>query len=150
MGDQKNALAYFEQSLKLRRAIGDRRGEAITLQRAGETYAELGDLQKAREYINDALNLSRNIKSRFLEANLLYDIARIEQRMGQIVAAGSQIEDAIAIIESSRASIAGADLRASFFASKQDFYELDIDLLMQSYRLDGNRDSLVQAFRVSE
>jgi len=150
MADQKSALAYFGQSLQLRRAIGDRRGEAITLQRSGETYAALGDNSKARQHFDEALDLSRNIKNRFLEANLLYDIAHLDQSMGHILEARSQIEDAIAIIESTRARVAGDDLRASFFASKQDFYELEIDLLMQSHRLDRDQGSMVQAFSISE
>ncbi len=150
MGDGKSALRYFEQSLKLQRSIGDRRGEAITLERAGETYRELGEIKKAREYINAALDLSQSIKNRYLEANQLYDLACIEQTAGHLAEARSQVEKAITIIESSRARVAGTDLRASFLASKQDFYELDIDILMQTYRLDRNQSDIVQAFRVSE
>jgi len=150
MGNRQKALAYFEQSLQVRRASGDRRGEAMTLQNAGELYRESGDQQKALAYFNDGLILSRAIKNRFFEANLLYDIARIEQTAGHFDEARSQVESAIAIVESTRARVASTDLRASFFASKQDFYELDIDLLMQSDRGDRNQERLIKAFSVSE
>lgn len=150
MGDRKKALDYFEQSLQTRRATGDRRGEAFTLRNAGELYRELGDQKKALAYFNDGLALSRAIKNRFAEASLLYDIARVEQSAGHLAAARAQVEDAIAIIESTRARVASSDLRASFFASKQDFFELEIDLLMQSQRGDQNQASMVKAFGISE
>lgn len=149
MGDRQKALESFEQSLQLSRATGDRRGEAFTLRNAGELYRELGDQKKALAYFNDGLVLSRAIKNRFAEASLLYDVARIEQSAGHFDVARSQVESAIAIVESTRARVASTDLRASFLASKQDFYELDIDLLMQS---DGDRkqERLIKAFGVSE
>lgn len=150
MGNRQKALEYFEQSLQLTRATGDRRGEALTLHSAGELYRESGDLRKALAYFNDGLVLSRAIKNRFAEACLLYSIARVEQSAGHLDEARSQVESAIAIVESTRARVASTDLRASFFASKQDFYELDIDLLMQSDRGDRNQENLVKAFSVSE
>jgi CHAT domain-containing protein/Tfp pilus assembly protein PilF len=150
MGERDKALAFFEQSLKLRRTIGDRRGEALTLQNAGELLLESGESQKALVYFNQGLALSRAIKNRAFEANLLYDIARVEQRDGHTAEALPRIEAAISIIESTRTKVTSADLRASFLASKQDFYELEIDLLMQSYRCDHSQESLTKAFSVSE
>jgi len=150
MGNRQKALEYLEQSLQLTRATGDRRGEALTLHSAGELYRASGDQKKALAYFNDGLVLNRAIKNRFAEANLLYSIARIEQTAGQLDEARSQVEGAIAIVESTRARVASTDLRASFFASKQDFYELDIDLLMQSNRGGRNPENLAKAFSVSE
>jgi hypothetical protein len=46
--------------------------------------------------------------------------------------------------------VATGELRASFLATKQDLYELDIDLLMQAYRQDRNQETLVKAFSMSE
>jgi CHAT domain-containing protein/tetratricopeptide (TPR) repeat protein len=150
MGNREKALAYFGQSLQLQRAINDRRGQVLTLQKTGEVYQESGDLKKAREYFDEGLTLSRSIKNRACEANLLYDIALNEQSAGHPAEARAQVEAAIAIVESARAAVANSDLRASYLASKQEFYELDIDLLMQKYLKDGDQQSLLQAFGVSE
>lgn len=149
-GNRQRALEYFEQSLQLTRATGDRRGEALTLHSAGELYRASGDQKKALAYFNDGLALSQAIKNRFAEANLLYGIARIEQSAGHLTEARARVEGAIAITESTRARVASTDLRASFLASKQDFYELEIDLLMQSDRGTRNQENLVKAFSVSE
>jgi CHAT domain-containing protein/tetratricopeptide (TPR) repeat protein len=150
IGESTKALDYFEQSLQLRRATGDRRGQTLTLQNAGELYWESGEIAKARTYFEQGLDLSRSIKNRFFEAQLLYDLARIEQNAGYPGIARTQVESAIDIIESTSARVTSTDLRASFLASKQDFYELDIDLLMQSYLRDRTQESLIKAFSVSE
>jgi CHAT domain-containing protein/Tfp pilus assembly protein PilF len=150
MGERQTALEYLEQALKLRRAIGDTRGEALTLQNAGELYRESGDLEKASAYFNRGLEISRAIKNRFLEAGLLYAAASLEASQSYLDEARVRIEAAIAIVESTRAKVSSYDLRASFLASKQDFYELEIDLLMQSYKRDHDKETLVKAFMVSE
>jgi CHAT domain-containing protein/Tfp pilus assembly protein PilF len=150
LGEQEKALKYFEDSLRLRRDIGDRRGEALTLRTAGELYRTRGDLTRARAYFDQGLQISRDIKNRFYEANFLYAIARIEQTVGHSEEARRDVEAAIDIIESTRTMVSVTDLRASFFASKQEYYELEIDLLMQSYASTRNGESLLRAFNVSE
>jgi CHAT domain-containing protein/Flp pilus assembly protein TadD len=149
-GKRETAIDYFERALRLQRATGDRRGEALTLRNAGELYADAGDLQKALDYFDQGLKISREIKSRFLEANLLYSSAQIERRQKHLSRARSMIEAGIAIIENTRAKVSSAELRAAFFASKQDFYELEIDLLMQSCLDDRDERTLARAFGVSE
>lgn len=148
--DQKSAISKFDLALELQRSIGDRRGEAITLQRMAESCEESGDLKTARSYVDEGLKLSRAIEHRLCEANLLYDLALIESKEGDFLKAHTDIQSAISIIESSRARVASRSLRASFLASKQDFYDLHIDLLMQAYRQTGDRDLMLKAFSVSE
>jgi hypothetical protein len=46
-------------ALALRRAVGDRRGEAATLSNMGINYALVGDLQKALDSQIEALSLQR-------------------------------------------------------------------------------------------
>ena len=150
MGETEKALEYLEQSLKIRRDAGDRRGEALSLQGAGELYRVRGESTKARAYFDQGLVISRDIKNRFYEANFLYAIALTDQKAGRPEDARRNVEAAIDIIESTRTRVSSADLRASFFASKQEFYELEIDLLMQSYSNTKDRESLAKAFEISE
>src|ERR1035438_2985203 len=46
---------YYGQALPLRRAVGDRTGEVITLHNIGTAYHDLGQKQKALEYFGQAL-----------------------------------------------------------------------------------------------
>jgi CHAT domain-containing protein/Tfp pilus assembly protein PilF len=150
LGQQEKALKYFEESLRLRRSTGDRRGETLTLQNAGELYRLRGDLTKARSYFEQGLQISRDIRNRFLEANFQYELARVDQDENRFEDARRSVEAAIEIIESNRTRISTSDLRASFFASKQEFYAFEIDLLMRSYAQNHDQQDVVSAFDLSE
>jgi hypothetical protein len=60
------------------------------------------------------------------------------------------IEQAIGIIESLRAGIHGQDLRASYFASRQEYYESYIDILMEQHKQNPVAGGDALAFEVSE
>ena len=59
LSEPRKALAYLRGALALRRAVGDRRGEAATLSNMGINYALVGDLQKALDSQIEALSLQR-------------------------------------------------------------------------------------------
>ncbi|MDY7014527.1 MAG: CHAT domain-containing protein, partial [Cyanobacteriota bacterium] len=61
-----------------------------------------------------------------------------------------RIEAALNIIESLRANVASSELRSTFFASKQDYYQFYIDLLMQRHDLDPARGYDAVALHASE
>jgi CHAT domain-containing protein len=131
LGEMQKALEKYNEALPLRRMVGDRRGEATTLTNIGQVYDALGETQKALEQYNDALLLRREIGDRSGEADTLLGIARVEQKRGNLTQARQLIEQAIGLIESLRTNIAGQELRASCFASRHEFFESYIDVLMQ-------------------
>jgi tetratricopeptide (TPR) repeat protein len=47
LGEKQKALDYYGHALPIRRAVGDRSGEAITLNDIGSVYDDLGERQKA-------------------------------------------------------------------------------------------------------
>ncbi len=57
LGEKSRALEYYNQALPLRRAVGDRGGEARTLGNIGGVYDSLGEKSRALEYLNQALPL---------------------------------------------------------------------------------------------
>ena len=133
-GYYSQALEYYKQALPLEQAVGDRRGEAATLNNIGRVYDSLGEKRKALEYINLSLQLCRGVSDRVNEAPALYQIARIERQSGALIEARSHVEKALAIIESLRAKVDVHELRASYFATVQSYYELYIDLLMRLHK----------------
>jgi len=48
----KGAIAKWEEALNLYREIGDRSGEARTLNHIGKVYSDWGEKQKALDYYN--------------------------------------------------------------------------------------------------
>jgi len=131
LGEHETALEYFQQALALNRAVGDRSSEAKTLTSIGNVYADLGDQETALDYYNQALPLNRAVGDRASEAKTLKNLAFLHQRQNQLSEALTTISNAIALIEDLRSDIAPGELRVSYFPTVQDYYQLQIELLMQ-------------------
>src|SRR6266511_755739 len=131
LGETQKAVEKLNESLPIMRAIGDRRGEALALHNIGTVYWSLGEPQESLEKYNEALSLFQFVGDRNGEANTLQGIARVEQTLGNLTQARQQIEQAIGLIESLRTKTDSQELRASYFESRQEFFETYIDVLMQ-------------------
>jgi CHAT domain-containing protein/tetratricopeptide (TPR) repeat protein len=131
LGDNNKALNFLSQALELRRAVKDRPGEGITLSDLGSLYAQVGDEQKALDLYEKSLQLSRAGEDKSTESSTLRRIALIEINHSQLEEARRNLEDALTIVEHLRTRIPGQELRASYFASVQQFFESYVDLLMR-------------------
>jgi CHAT domain-containing protein/Tfp pilus assembly protein PilF len=150
LGETQKALEKYNEALLLRQAVGDRRGEAATLTDIGLAYAELGETQKALEKYNEALPLRRDVSDRDGEAVTLLRIAQVEQKRGNLALARQTIEQAVDIVESLRTNIVGQELRSSYFASRHEFFESYIDVLMQMHKQNPAAAFDAVALAVSE
>jgi CHAT domain-containing protein/tetratricopeptide (TPR) repeat protein len=150
LGEKQKALDYFAQALPLNRAIGDRRGEGVTLNNMGWVYSDLSEKQKARDYFAQALPLLRAVGDRQGEALTLSNVAYNEREQGNLIGARAHIEAAIAIIESLRTRIINQDLRSSYFATVQGYYEFYIDLLMRLHKQHPFEGHDAEALQTSE
>jgi tetratricopeptide (TPR) repeat protein/CHAT domain-containing protein len=134
LGETQKALDYFAQSLSLNKAVGDRAGEATTISNIGLVYDDLGEKQKALGYYAQSLPLMKVVGDRSGEATTLNNIANVYRDQGKLEEALKQINLAIAIVEDLRTKIDSQDLRASYFATVQDYYQLKTDLLMELHQ----------------
>jgi len=150
LGEKQKALEKFNEALLIFQAVGDRRGEANTLHNIGAVYHSLGEMQKAMEKFNEALPLRRAVGDRNGEAITLLGIAHVEQKRGNLPQARQTIEQAVDLIESVRANIASQELRASYLASRQEFFESYIDVLMQMSKQNPAEAFDAVALAVSE
>ncbi|MBW4576247.1 MAG: tetratricopeptide repeat protein [Aphanothece sp. CMT-3BRIN-NPC111] len=150
MGDYQKALDSFNQSLPLFRAVGSRFGEATALDKIGSVYDSLGQHQQAINSYNQALSLWRVTGDRASEAETLYNIADVERDRGNLQGALTQIEATLKIIESLRTKVASQELRASYFASVQKYYQLYTDLLMQLHKNNPSQGYDGKALQASE
>jgi CHAT domain-containing protein/tetratricopeptide (TPR) repeat protein len=131
LGEAQKALEKLNEALSIRQTAGDRSGEAGTLNGIGRVYQSLGETQKALEKFNEALPIFQFEGDRNGEAGALLRIAQVEQQRGNLTKARQTIEQAVGMIESLRTNISGQELRASYFASRQEFYQSYIDVLMR-------------------
>jgi CHAT domain-containing protein len=76
-------MKFYNQALSLRRAVGDRSGEATTLNNIGLVYNGFGDKIKALEFYSQALSLRRAVGDRGGEATTLNNIGRVYDVLGE-------------------------------------------------------------------
>jgi CHAT domain-containing protein/tetratricopeptide (TPR) repeat protein len=137
LGNGARADVYFASALEAHAASGDPRGQALALDKAGESLTRRGEPQRALEKLGGALPLWRQTKDRNGEALTLYHLARAERDEGHLAEAHARVTEALALVESLRTNVSAQRLRASYFAQKVDFYELAVDLKMSLAKAGG-------------
>ncbi len=150
LGEKQQALKYYNQALPIYRVEKDKRGEAGTLKNIGTVYSSLGEKQEALKYYNQALPIYRVVGDREGQATTLFNMAFLERDRNNLQQAQIHIQAAIDIIEDLRTKIADQQLRASYFASVQDYYKFYTDLLMQLHKKDPSKGYDALALQVSD
>ncbi len=150
LGDDVKALDFHHRALSLEIVREDRYPEATALQNIGLIYASMGDKQKAMEYYGQALALYRVLGDRNGEAATLARIARVERDWGNLTKALAHIEAALDLTESLRTKVANPELRTSFLASKENYYEFYIDLLIRLHNREPTKGHDAKALTASE
>ena len=155
-GNPSEALAYYEEALQISREVGDRAHEAGILNRLGVIDLEHEHISEALAYHEEALQISREVNDRPQEASTLSHLSWVYRVQNDLPTALAYIEEVIAIIEQLRSEITSTDLRTSYFATVQGYYQLQIDILMQlhQYQCDCEQNPESgydrRAFNVSE
>ncbi|MGH9802427.1 MAG: CHAT domain-containing protein, partial [Blastocatellia bacterium] len=162
-GDKTSAANFYQQALTLWRRLGDTNGEAVTLKNLGALEESVGRREQALDHYRAALALNQLTGDLAREAHIRGDLARIERNSGNFKASRAEIEQALAFFDAQRRQLLNPELRASFAATNQRYYEFYIDLLMQERDLqsagrlnekagtsDGREDFLALAFLASE
>lgn len=143
------AWQYHSLALAGFRKIGDPTDEAGPLLGLGR-LAQARDPGAATALYTQALRRFEAARNPLGQATALMGLARCRRRQGDLVAARELVEGALARIESMRGKPVGLGLRTSFLASKQDFYELYVELLMELHRRQPAAGYLRRAFEACE
>ena len=150
LDQRERSLEFSNQGLPLHREVGNRAGESETLINIGLIESASGEKQKAFENFNRAAELSRAISDPALEAKAKYEIARVKLDTGELDQSRSQIEETLNIVESLRTKVASQELRASYFATVQKYYDFYIELLMRMNGRQTGGGFSGEALQVSE
>jgi CHAT domain-containing protein/Flp pilus assembly protein TadD/flagellar biosynthesis chaperone FliJ len=150
LGEQRKALDYFNQSLVILQKVGNRTEEARTLSNIGLIYEASGRKQKALENYNKSLILSRAVGDMTGEATILKNIAYLEANRGNLQAALTPMQASIKIVENLRTKVISPELRQTYFATVQNYYQLYIKILMSLHQQNPSQGYDRQAFNVSE
>ncbi len=146
----EKSLQYSNLGLPLHREVGNRAGEAETLISIGLVQSAAGEKQRALENFNLATELSNAISDPSLEAKARYEIARVKLDLGELTESRSQIENTLNIVESLRTKVASQELRASYFATVQRYYDFYVELLMRMNGRQAGKGFDSEALQVSE
>ncbi len=150
MGQPDKAVEYHQQSLEIQRATKNIRREALSLNSLGHVYSLLGQPEKALDYFAQSLSILRTIKDLNTTAVVLEGRARVEQQLRKLNDARKDIEESLSLIETVRARSGSQQNRASYLASKEEAYDLYVDLLMQLHAKDPAARYDAEALQVRE
>lgn len=150
LGQSLEAVRLLEDALEIFRSTGNALAEIHTLLELGRAWQAASDPARAAKLFDQALALGRQRHTLFAEAVAQSDVARLERERGNLPAAAAAIQEALRIIESVRSKVAGQRLRSSFFASRRDYYDFYVDLLMRMHRQDAGAGYLAAALSASE
>jgi CHAT domain-containing protein/Flp pilus assembly protein TadD len=149
-GDYQKALDVSTQSLELWQKLKVPSAEANVLGNIGKTYKALKQPQKAIATYERELVLRRQLGDRTGEAETLYNTAEAERERGNLNAAQTQIEATLKIVEDIRTKVTSPELRTSYFASVQKYYQFYIDVLMQLHQQQPSKGYEALALHASE
>lgn len=154
-GDADQALEAYQKALDIQiklkeKGADNKRRMALALQKRGEALGRLGKHNEALEDFNQALALWKTVKDRRGEGATLANIALVERDRGNLTIALARSDEAIQTVESLRTSVSSPRLRESYFATQENYYELNVDLKMQLSKTVNRSEYLVAALESAE
>ncbi len=132
--DGARSADYLQQALEIFRREGATSWQAQTLLLSAQQQQAARDPSRLPDTLTLALELFEAAQDRAGTAETRLAIANAWRHRGQLPEAQREIEKALEIIEDLRTRAAASlDQRAGFLATKQTYYELYVDLLMERH-----------------
>jgi predicted ATPase len=97
--DLETARHYYQQSLEVRRKIGDERAIAGVLGSLGNVAQSLGEWHEARSLFEQSLESSRKIGNRVWDGTSLTCLGNVTRYLGDLEAGRAYLEEALAITQ---------------------------------------------------
>ncbi|HEY9673550.1 MAG TPA: CHAT domain-containing protein [Waterburya sp.] len=149
-GNYPKALEATNNAVNRLGKVGYRQGEVNALRNLGKVYNALKQYEQALSTYARDLALRRLFGDRAEEAETLYNVAITQRDRGNLNEARTQIEAAINIVEDIRTRVTSQELRTSYFASVQNYYQFYIDVLMQLHKQNPSQGYDALALHASE
>lgn len=149
LGRHSEALNNLTLALSLL-PESQRDAKADILSNLGWVHKALNENQKAMSFFNAALAIRREIGDLTGEATTRYGLSIVYRNTGRFSEAEREIEEALKIVESLRAKGSNQQLRISYFASVQDYYEFYITLLIELDQLHPSVGYAAKALHACE
>lgn len=92
-----DALARYDEALRILRTLGDRRGERLMLSDRGLVQGALGQHQEAIASFQEAFDIGRELHETSAQGTIVNNIAAVYHGMGEFEEAVHRYEEALAI-----------------------------------------------------
>jgi CHAT domain-containing protein/tetratricopeptide (TPR) repeat protein len=151
-GETEEAGEAYRSSLAISQDLHDGLGEGFALLNLGRYFYEKGDFRQALAHHERAAELFRKIGSPRGEVSTLFGSARALLELGELDAARERLEKVFSEVEVLRSESELSDLRTSYWASRQHYFDLYVDVLMHLDEKDRNRSGhwMEKAFEINE
>jgi CHAT domain-containing protein/tetratricopeptide (TPR) repeat protein len=149
-GDLDGSQQATEEALALFRKLKHTTGEAIALSNFGRIDFARGDDRGAVARQHQARQVFERIGDREGIALARFGAARSLARLGDLDTAQQELEKSLDLIEDLRTEKPGLGFRASFFATKQQYWELQTEILMRLHERNSQQGFAAQALTTSE
>jgi len=133
-GDLDGSWKTEDEALALFRKLGDTAGEGIAL-------SNLGRVHYARNQDKEAVARQREARALFEKAGdrqgmalSRFGAARSLARLGDLEEARQELEPSLDLVENLRDDAPSLGFRTSYFATKQHYWDLYVDILMRSHK----------------
>ncbi|RMH18232.1 MAG: CHAT domain-containing protein, partial [Acidobacteria bacterium] len=149
-GDLDAARAVLDEALRLARRAQDGRTEGIVLLTLAHLHVLRGEparglelAQRAETLFTAAADDKWRASCRARAAQALRDLGRLEE-------AWQQLEPALEVVEDLRRETVRRDFRSAYFASRQDYFEIAIDVLVQRHRREPSAGFAARALALDQ
>src|SRR5262245_10723066 len=150
LGRSEMAVETLQRSLELSQTLSGLQIRINPLTRLGWAHLTLRHLNESRDYYEQALRICQSTGDRESESLARYGLARVEMERGRLDEARRHIEGSLEIIESLRGLNSSLQLRSTYMAVTQDYYQVYIEILMRLHRGDPAAGHASAALQVSE
>ncbi|MFL6263009.1 MAG: CHAT domain-containing protein [Thermoanaerobaculia bacterium] len=150
LGRKEEARRLYVEAVRELGEAGDRLREPMALLDLGRLQEEAGDLGGAAGTYSQVLRGTEVSGNRSYQAAARLGLARVAFRSGDLEGARRAVESALGIVEALRVEMVAPELRASFLATRQDYYELYVSLLMRLHQREPSAGHDARAFEAGE
>lgn len=144
------ALAAYREALKVEEEVKDLQGVHSTLNNIALIYVEKGKSAEAEQYLRQALHAARQSRDDALAVQTQANLAMLLRDTGRLEDSRALLASVIDETDRFRGELASGELRASWFATTQDYYGAYIDVLMRLHAKTPARRLDITALEISE
>lgn len=150
LGRRAEGLERHRRAFEIYVGLDNARDKARAYLNLGQAFQKVGRLSEAAPLLEKALDGGHRSGDGALVEASLFTLAQVKSGQGEKLAALELIREALDHVEATRLKSPSLDLRSAFLATKQEYYDFLVDLLLELEKLQPGKGYQILAFEASE